>query len=58
MIRRVWRYQRGNENPYIEEQTTFIVLGHELKFIVLGHELKFIVLGHELKFILMGHEQN
>ena len=21
-IRRVWRYQRGNQNPYIEEQTT------------------------------------
>jgi hypothetical protein len=20
--RRVWRYQRGNQNPYIEEQTT------------------------------------
>ena len=47
MIRRVWRYQRGNENLYIEEQTTFIVLGHELKFIVLGHELKFILMGHE-----------
>jgi len=21
-IRRAWRYQRGNQNPYIEEQTT------------------------------------
>jgi hypothetical protein len=21
-LRRVWRYQRGNQNPYIEEQTT------------------------------------
>jgi len=21
-VRRVWRYQRGNQNPYIEEQTT------------------------------------
>ena len=21
-LRRVWRYQRGNHNPYIEEQTT------------------------------------
>ena len=21
-IWRVWRYQRGNQNPYIEEQTT------------------------------------
>jgi hypothetical protein len=20
-VRRVWRYQRGNQNPYIEEQT-------------------------------------
>ena len=47
MIRRVWRYQKGNDNSYFEEQTTFIVLGHELKFIVLGHELKFILMGHE-----------
>ena len=22
ILRRVWRYQRGNQNPYIEEQTT------------------------------------
>ena len=22
VLRRVWRYQRGNQNPYIEEQTT------------------------------------
>jgi hypothetical protein len=22
LLRRVWRYQRGNQNPYIEEQTT------------------------------------
>ena len=21
-LRRVWKYQRGNQNPYIEEQTT------------------------------------
>jgi hypothetical protein len=21
-IRRIWTYQRGNQNPYIEEQTT------------------------------------
>jgi len=21
-IRRVWRYQRGNQNPYIEEEQT------------------------------------
>jgi len=21
-VRRVWRYQSGNQNPYIEEQTT------------------------------------
>jgi hypothetical protein len=22
MLRRVWRYQRGNQNPYIEEEQT------------------------------------
>ena len=22
VIRRVWRYQRGNQNPYIEEEQT------------------------------------
>ena len=22
LIRRVWRYQRGNQNPYIEEEQT------------------------------------
>ena len=22
MVRRVWRYQRGNQNPYIEEEQT------------------------------------
>ena len=22
MVRRVWRYQRGNQNPYIEKQQT------------------------------------
>jgi hypothetical protein len=22
ILRRVWRYQRGNQNPYIEEQST------------------------------------
>jgi len=22
IIRRVWRYQRGNQNPYIEEERT------------------------------------
>jgi hypothetical protein len=21
LLRRVWRYQKGNQNPYIEEQT-------------------------------------
>jgi hypothetical protein len=22
VVRRIWRYQRGNQNPYVEEQTT------------------------------------
>ena len=22
LVRRVWRYQRGNQNPYIEEEQT------------------------------------
>jgi hypothetical protein len=34
-IRRVWRYQRGNQNPYIEEEQTSIII---IKYIDLSYQ--------------------